>query len=475
MEKNIGTVGNWLNRLTKKLIWWLRWLVIGLVFTGPVVQAQIVGSVTFTNLAADTTGGAVVAGGTWPARINGSVKASSSDDAVNLIQLKVGSTVYAQQSYSTSDPPVNTSRNPGTLVANLPVGVHDLYLAVYTVNGTPTNSGTFRVTVTQSGPANDAQFSSQSNVPASMTVNGTATATVAMKNTGTATWPAGSTYQLGSQNSTWGTTRVSVPASVAPGGTATFSVPITAPSTSGTYTFQWQMIQGTTWFGQTSTGTSIPVTAPNALPTATLTAPASSASYTVGSSTATVSVPVSGTGSDADGSVSKMDVLDNGSPVASANAASISQSVPLLPGTHVLRVRATDNKSAVGAASANSVTITIGIDNGGAVFSSSSVTPASGQVTGTNTLAIRATASVSAAAGNDSVTKIEVFQVGGSTPLATQTYTLRWSGGMEYPYNDQRNGHDSSKRIRMPREVRFWNTWHRWNSSLVGSWESNNG
>ena len=314
MDKNIGTVGTWLSVIGKTMGDWLRVLLIATIFAGPAVQAQTIGSVTFNSLAANTTGGTVAAGGTWPARINGSVKASTSGDAVNLIRLMSGSTEYAQQAYSTADPPVNTARNPGTLVANLPVGVHDLYLMAYTVNGTPASSGTFRVTVTQSGPANDAQFISQSNVPSTMTVSTGATATVVMKNTGTATWPAGATYQLGAQASNWGTTRVSLPASVAPGASATFSVPITAPSTAGTYTFQWGMIQGSTWFGEASTATSISVTAPNTPPTATLTAPTSSANYVIGSSSATVSIPVTGSGTDSNG-IKKMEILDNGSPI----------------------------------------------------------------------------------------------------------------------------------------------------------------
>jgi len=93
-------------------------------------------------------------------------------------------------------------------------------------------------------------------------------ATVTFTNTGASTWTASSTaagpYYLGSQNTTdnllWGMNRVPLPATdepyqVRPDDEMTVSFTITAPSITGTYNFQWQMIRedgfGTSeWFGE---------------------------------------------------------------------------------------------------------------------------------------------------------------------------------------------------------------------------------
>ena len=98
----------------------------------------------------------------------------------------------------------------------------------------------------------NAQFVSQ-NVPVAMTPGQTYTVSVSMQNTGSTTWSAG-TVGLGSQNpqdnTTWGFNRVWLTNAVAPGETATFSFSVTAPSTAGTYNFQWRMVEGSLgWFG----------------------------------------------------------------------------------------------------------------------------------------------------------------------------------------------------------------------------------
>src|SRR5882672_58639 len=102
---------------------------------------------------------------------------------------------------------------------------------------------------------NDAAFVSQS-VPATMTAGEAYAVTVRMLNQGTTTWTPGQLYRLGSQNpqdnTTWGLGRVDLSAgdSVSPGATTTFSFVVTAPSSPGSYNFQWQMVQdGVEWFG----------------------------------------------------------------------------------------------------------------------------------------------------------------------------------------------------------------------------------
>jgi hypothetical protein len=48
----------------------------------------------------------------------------------------------------------------------------------------------------------------------------------------------------------WGLNRVPPTSDVLPGGETVFTFNITAPSTPGTYNFQWRMVQdGVEWFG----------------------------------------------------------------------------------------------------------------------------------------------------------------------------------------------------------------------------------
>jgi RHS repeat-associated protein len=107
------------------------------------------------------------------------------------------------------------------------------------------------------------------SAPATMTPGSTAYVTVTMRNSGTTTWYPGLTtypYRLGSQNpannSTWGVGRVELGSTVAPGGQAVFGFTITAPTTSGTYSFSWGMLrENLAWFGAIASST-ITVSAP---------------------------------------------------------------------------------------------------------------------------------------------------------------------------------------------------------------------
>lgn len=119
--------------------------------------------------------------------------------------------------------------------------------------GTPTTTGT-----------NDAQFVSQQGVPATMAPGETASVSVTMKNTGTTTWTQGALYKLGSVNDNmdFGTNRVLMEATdnIAPGQNKTFTFDITAPTTPGTYNFQWKMVQDLVeWFGDKSQNVSVTV------------------------------------------------------------------------------------------------------------------------------------------------------------------------------------------------------------------------
>jgi hypothetical protein len=98
-----------------------------------------------------------------------------------------------------------------------------------------------------------------------MTAGQVYSVSVTMRNTGTTTWNASSTYKLGSQNpqdnTTWGLNRVNLSSTVVAGANATFTFSITAPPTAGSYNFQWRMLQeGAGYFGASSTNVAVSVT-----------------------------------------------------------------------------------------------------------------------------------------------------------------------------------------------------------------------
>ena len=102
-------------------------------------------------------------------------------------------------------------------------------------------------------PLQTAQFVGAS-APSQMIVGTTAAVSVTMRNTGATVWYPETLHRLGSQgpqdNWIWGTNRVGLPGSVRPGEYVTFSFGARAPSTAGTYNFQWKMVQdGVEWFG----------------------------------------------------------------------------------------------------------------------------------------------------------------------------------------------------------------------------------
>ncbi len=96
----------------------------------------------------------------------------------------------------------------------------------------------------------DAQILSQ-NVPATMVAGQTYAVSMTLKNVGTQSWnlvgPQCNAYRLGTANSNnWGLTggRVELPATVGAGQEVTLTFSVTAPTTTGTYDFQWRMVSG---------------------------------------------------------------------------------------------------------------------------------------------------------------------------------------------------------------------------------------
>lgn len=153
------------------------------------------------------------------------------------------------------------------------------------------------------GAADNAAFVTQS-VPTVLTTGEARAVSVTMQNNGTTSWTSG-TYKLGTDNpmdnTLWtGATRVYLNPGevVAPGASRTFSFTITAPTTPGTYNFQWRMVQdGVAWFGARSTNVAITVQAPPPLDSR-FVSQSVPTSLTVGQ-TASVSVTMQNTGTTA--------------------------------------------------------------------------------------------------------------------------------------------------------------------------------
>ena len=98
---------------------------------------------------------------------------------------------------------------------------------------------------------NNAHYISQ-DVPMRVIAGNQFSVTITMANRGTKTWST--SHRLGSQNpqdnTTWGRHRVYLTNNVSPGSEVTFSFTVTAPTTPGTYNFQWRMLEEMVeWFG----------------------------------------------------------------------------------------------------------------------------------------------------------------------------------------------------------------------------------
>ncbi|MFC4932721.1 NBR1-Ig-like domain-containing protein [Massilia sp. GCM10023247] len=122
-------------------------------------------------------------------------------------------------------------------------------------------------------PYNDAMFLRRF-VPSTMVTNSVHEVSVTVQNYGTTVWDPYTGYTLGSlspqDNWIWGNSRIALRQSVAPGETVTINFQARAPSTPGSYTFQWGMLQeGVAWFGNASMAATVTVREPlnNAAPT----------------------------------------------------------------------------------------------------------------------------------------------------------------------------------------------------------------
>ena len=144
-----------------------------------------------------------------------------------------------------------------TLTAPVTPGSYNMQFQM-NKSGTVFGQATPNTVITVVQGADDAVFVSQT-VPTSVVHGHTFSATVRMKNTGTATWngPTYSLAMLGTSN--FGVPSVSAP-TTAPNATGVFTATFTAPSTPGTYTFVCRMLHTVTRFGQASVVVNITVT-----------------------------------------------------------------------------------------------------------------------------------------------------------------------------------------------------------------------
>ncbi|MBS0319741.1 MAG: hypothetical protein JSR18_04305 [Proteobacteria bacterium] len=103
-------------------------------------------------------------------------------------------------------------------------------------------------------------------VPAIVPAGSPVFVSVTFKNSSTAAWTTDLGYALSSVdatgNTTWGVNPIPLPAAVAAGDDVTFSFHVLTPGTTGTYNFQWQLVNANGHgFGATSPATAVQVVA----------------------------------------------------------------------------------------------------------------------------------------------------------------------------------------------------------------------
>ena len=170
--------------------------------------------------------------------------------------------------------------NRAPLTVAVPPGAEAVFNFVVTAPAVPANynfqwqmvqtgAGLFgapsaNVAVVVRTPISAAAFVSQT-VPTNLATGQTFNVSISLRNTGDTTWPAGSSFKLGSQNladnTVWGTNRAALGTTVAPGAVATFTFALRAPGVIGNYNHQWRMMQeGVGAFGELTPNVAIVVT-----------------------------------------------------------------------------------------------------------------------------------------------------------------------------------------------------------------------
>lgn len=344
----------------------------------------------FSNMVGPATAATAGSAGTYAVIVSGTALATATNDEVVDLVLYDGTTVLSRVTYAVSTTSTglisNVARN-FSFNANLAPGSHSLSIHADTYQGWIATSTAYPITVAAAAAAVDgATFISQSSIPTSMVVGQSYPVTVTFQNTGSTTWTAAAAYYLGSaapqDNQNFGLGRVSVGSSVAPNAQYTFSFNVT-PTTAGSYTFQWGMLQEQVhWFGGTSTAVPVTVSAP---PVPTFTSPTSNISVVASGSSATVSFSGSATASSG-ATVSKLELIE-GTTTFATGTTSITASRVLAVGVHTIQLKATDSRGGTAVAT-RTVTVTstpptasISSPANGATFSLTTATTVSVPVT----------------------------------------------------------------------------------------------
>lgn len=276
---------------------------------------------------------------------------------------------------------------------NLPAGTYFLTARATDTNGKIATSGSAKITVvtdaapavTLTAPANGAVLS--------------APATIALS--ATATDSDGTISKVQFYN-----------------GTTLLGTDTTSP-----YAYSWANVPAGTYsltamatdnLGATSTSSPVTVTV-NALPTASLTAPANGASYT-----APASITLTATASDTDGTIAKVDFYRGTTLIGTATSAPYTVNwANVAAGTYSLTAKATDNKGGTKTSSAVSITVN-------AVPTVSLTAPANGA---TFTRPVTITLTATAADSDGTISKVEFYR-GGTTLIGSDTtspYSMTWT------------------------------------------------
>ena len=144
--------------------------------------------------------------------------------------------------------------------------VEPLFVAINGDTSGATGSYNCQVQVWSTADDVAADFVGQS-VPATVLAGQQMPVSITMKNVGSMTWQTGQYFYfaIGPQpdNGTWGTAHPALPYNVPPGSQVTFNFNVTAPTTPGTYNFQWRMIDNWQWFGDRTDNVAVSVLSPS--------------------------------------------------------------------------------------------------------------------------------------------------------------------------------------------------------------------
>jgi RHS repeat-associated protein len=189
------------------------------------------------------------------------------------VPISVAATPYGTAAISsivlvdtTTNTVLDTVSNTAKFTKNYPlaIGSHAITAKVTdSFNNTSVGVNSVNPTVAPLTSGDGAKFVSQDSVP-SLRAGQPYNVAITMLNSGTTTWTT-DTFKLGSQDPQdtrlWNSEgRVYLTAPVAPGQQVTFIVPVVGPQKSGSYPFQWKMVnEAAAWFGDVTPAQNVPV------------------------------------------------------------------------------------------------------------------------------------------------------------------------------------------------------------------------